>query len=336
MDKYHPTSLGFDEFTGFREGGVKTINPTLEKQGKLSKFSGLTADVLTDEAIQFVNKHKDQKFALSLHYRAPHTSWLPVSEADAEPYKNFKFKIPNPDYPDLDAKRVQNMMRKYLSSVRSIDRNLGRFMRQLDELGLTNNTLVVFISDHGYNMGHNGIWHKGNGNWILKTPTHGTKNIPANRRPNLYDNSLKVPLIVRWPGVVEAGVINQSIVSNLDWFPTLVEIGEGQLDDKTIIRGDSIVPFLQGKSPVKKQYYYAAYSTLHQSITAMRSISDGEYKLVKDFKNKKRDEFYVLKTDPAEQNNQIEAQDPKLKQIIKQLEIHMLKKMQATNDPMLP
>lgn len=335
LDKYHPTNLGYQEFTGFIAGGTKTANPKIEKQGKEKKMQGLTADILTNEAISFLQNHQNKKFALSLHYRAPHTKWLPVAPEDAAPYKNMDMKLPHPDYPNLDVKKAKRYMAEYLSSVRSIDRNVGLLLAELADLGLAENTLVVFTSDHGYNMGHNGIWHKGNGHWLLTKSPEGSKNIPKGDRPNMYDTSLKVPTIVRWPNVIPANTRNATTLSNLDWFPTLVDIGQGKADKNHTIRGKSAVTALLDEKAILSSDYYAAYSTLHQSVTQMRMYSDGQYKLIKDYKNRGRDEFYDLINDPDETHNLIATVKPELQQKINAFDDIIFKKMLATDDPVL-
>lgn len=74
-------------------------------------------------------------------------------------------------------------MREYLSSVSGIDRNVGRLLSALEDLGLAENTVAVFTSDHGYNIAKNGMWHKGNGFWLLNNPPNGTENVPTGQRP---------------------------------------------------------------------------------------------------------------------------------------------------------
>ena len=197
-DKFHPTKTGFDYFMGFRTGGNKVIRPTLEVNGKDQQVDGYTYDILTDDALRFIDRNKDRAFLLCLHYRAPHTAWLPQPDSDRKPFENLDPKIPNPDFPNLDVERIKRMTRDYLGSVKGIDRNVGRVLKHLDQLHLAENTIVVFTSDHGYSMGHNGIWHKGNGHWALKpAPPITNPNIPRNQRPNMYDNSIFVPTAVR-------------------------------------------------------------------------------------------------------------------------------------------
>ena len=168
-DAHHPSKTGFNYFMGHRAGGWSTANPTLEVNGKPQKIEGLTTDILTDNAIKFLNERpKEKPFLLCLHFRAPHTRWLPVADEDWKPFADLDPKVPHPNYPGVDIPRVKKMIREYLASVRGVDRNVGRMLAELDRLGLHDNTVVIFSSDHGYNMGHNGIWHKGNGHWVLK------------------------------------------------------------------------------------------------------------------------------------------------------------------------
>ena len=140
-----------------------------------------------------------------------------------KPFEKLDPKLPAPDYEGLDFSRVKRFTREYLASTRGVDRNVGRLLKTLDDAGLRENTVIVFTSDHGYNMGHNGIWHKGNGHWILKKDALplATANIPAGQRPNMYDNSLRVPTCVVWPGGTKPGTRIDSSVTNLDWYPTM-------------------------------------------------------------------------------------------------------------------
>ena len=332
LDSQHPTVFGFDYFMGHRAGGWQTANPVLEKDGENQKFEGLNADILANEAIEFLRRNKGETFLLCWHTRAPHTRWLPVADEDIAPYENLEIEIPNPDYPDLDVDRVKRMMKEYLASVRSVDRNLGRVLKTLDDLELTDNTIVIFSSDHGYNMGHNGIWHKGNGHWVLTSPPPATEAIPSGQRPNMYDNSIKVPTIIRWPGVLKADSVDESTYSNLDWFPTILAMAGVELDPDILIRGRNMVPQLLGKERDWDQSYYAEYSTKHQSQTHMRMISDGKWKLIRDFNNSGRDELYDLGKDPAESNNVISLETKRIRTIRDRLERELLTRMETIGD----
>ena len=333
-DKFHPTKTGFDYFMGFRTGGNKVIRPTLEVNGKNQQVDGYTYDILTDDALRFIDRNKDRAFLLCLHYRAPHTAWLPQPDSDRKPFENLDPKIPNPDFPNLDVQRVKRMTRDYLGSVKGVDRNVGRVLKHLDQLQLAENTIVVFTSDHGYSMGHNGIWHKGNGHWALKpAPPVTNPNIPRNQRPNMYDNSIFVPTAIRWPGKIAPNSTLDLPVSNLDWYPTLLNLTGVPLPKGETIRGRDITPALMGKDIEWADVCYGEYSTHHQSKTHMRMIRTTNWKLVRDFLNPERDELFDLKNDPAESRNVIGQK--KNAGVVRELHAQILARMKAVKDPVL-
>ena len=334
--KYHPTNHGYDYFMGLTGGGASPEDPELEKDGSIQTFDGLTTDILTDHALEFIRANQEDPFLLCLHYRAPHAPWLPVAEEDWAPYEDLDPEIPNPDYPDLNVPRVKKMMREYLASVRGVDRNLGRMLALLDELGLEEDTIVIYSSDHGYNMGHNGIWHKGNGIWATKTRPPATENIASKYRPNLYDNSLRVPTMVRWPGVIQPGTVVNETVSSLDWYPTLAAMAGADVPEDALVRGRDFLPLLKGgRVPDWDNDFYGEYSMRCYCKTDMRTWRTPRWKLVRDFLNPERDELYDLVNDPAETTNRIHDPSPEVQAAIQQLHQRILEQMRKTNDPAL-
>ncbi|RCS43910.1 DUF4976 domain-containing protein [Bremerella cremea] len=320
--RFHPSQHGFDYFMGLTGGGTTPDDPTLEEDGEVRQFSGLTTDILTDRAIGFIQRPSDQPFFLCLATRAPHGKWLPVAEEDWQPYAQMDPTIPS--YPGLDEKRVKQMMREYLASTSGVDRNLGRLLAALDQQGLTDNTIVIVTSDHGYNMGHNGIWHKGNGIWATKKRPpgewhNGTRVISDKYRPNLYDNSLRVPLVVRWPGNVPAGKVIPQSATSLDLFPTLAQIAGRPVDHN--LPGRSLVPLLEGASPAAwNNDVYAEYDMSHYAEASLRCYRTPHFKLIQDLHNQDRDEFYDLRNDPGETNNLIRDRNPDIQTEIERLE----------------
>jgi len=335
LDEFHPTVQGYNIFRGFRGGGTSTKDPLLEIDGKQVKCWGLTEDILGNLAIQFINENKEHPFCLSLHTRAPHTAYLPVSEEDMAPYKDKKLKIPNPDFLDLNVELVQKLMPEYLASVRSIDRNLGRVLAVLDSTGLAENTIVILTSDHGYNIGHHGVWHKGNARWVLNKPVQALPNIPENQRPNMFDTSIKVPALIRWPGKIKPGMEVFQTITNLDWFPTLLSLAGIRKPKDLKISGRDFSPFLFGKTVGWNNDFYAEYSTHHQSTTHMRMYRTADYKLIRDFLNPARDEFYDLKNDSLEMNNLINANSSEIQRKIKKLHKKIISRMKDIKDPAL-
>ncbi len=321
--RFHPTNHGFDYFMGLTGGGTTPVDPSLEEDGMVRTFNGLTTDILTDRAASFLQRNKDHPFFLCLATRAPHGKWLPVAEADWQPYAEMDPTIP--EYPGLDVTRVKQMMREYLASTSGVDRNLGRLLDTLEENGLADNTLVIVTSDHGYNMGHNGIWHKGNGIWAtIKRPPgewhNGTRVISDKYRPNLYDNSLRVPMIVRWPGTVPPGTVITSSATSLDLFPTLAQIANASIDAKKR-KGRSLVPLLAGHTPPAwNNDVYAEYDMIHYAKASLRCYRTPNYKLIRDYHNPDRDEFYNLKKDPEETNNLIRDPAPEIQNVIQRLD----------------
>lgn len=335
--EHHPTQFGYQFFMGLRGGGTSPFQPTLEVAGEERQVNGLTTDILTDEAIRWLRLHNAERgpFALSLHYRAPHARWLPVREEDWEPFAELDPELPHPDYPDLNVERVKKMTREYLASVAGVDRNVGKLMDELERLKLADSTVVIFSSDHGYNMGHNGIWHKGNGHWVVNSPPPATDNIPRGQRPNMYDHSLRVPTFVVWPGVVQPDSVINETISNLDWFPTILAIANAELQQEMTVRGRDITPLLRGENVEWDNTLYAEYSTKHQSHTHMRMLRTPEWKLIRDFLNEGRDELYSLTDDPEETNNLLGSDKPEIRQVVQQLDAKLRAQMQALGDPIL-
>ncbi len=334
-DAMHPTQTGYREFMGFRGGGIDVQDPQLEKDGVESKFEGFTTEIITDHAIDFLKRRHQENFMMCVHYRAPHKPWLPVRDVDWKPYENLDPTLPNPDYPDLNVEKMKKWMCEYLASVTSVDRNVGRILDTLDDLNLGDNTIVIYTSDHGYNMAHHGIWHKGNGIWATHNHPPDTKNINGRYRPNLYDESLRVPVIVRWPGVVTPGMVLSQTITNLDWYPTLLAMCGAGLPQGEPIRGRNMVPLLKGETPVWDNDLYAEYSMENYCKTHMRMIRTEDWKLVRDFLNPERDEFYDLKNDPTESVNRIHDSNPEVQKVISGLHKRIIEKMRELGDPVL-
>lgn len=330
----HPTQIGYQEFTGFIHGAGTSIDPEVEVAGKKRTVKGWTEDILTDHALDFIRRHRDQPFALSIHCWAPHANtaqqtsdgdrtWLPVSPADWAPFADKDLILPEPDYPGLDVPRAKRMLREYLASVHSVDRNVGRVLDLLDELGLSGNTLVIFTSDHGFNLGHHGTWHKGNGRWLLM----------GNRgsRPNLWETSLRVPALVRWPGVIKPGAEFRQTMSHLDWFPTLVSAAATTLPPGVRIHGRNLLPLLKGENPTWSDEFYAQYSMRGGPV--MRSYQTERWKLVRYLRGEQPNEFYDRVADPNEQVNLFSSNDAVVTAAMRDLDLRLQERMRFIEDP---
>ncbi len=337
QDRFHPTRFGYDRFMGIRTGGCPPKDPTLELlDGSRQKVEGYTCDIFTDHALQFIRDQRAHPFALSLHFRAPHAAWLPVRPEDWAPFKELDPEIPNPDFPDLNVELIKKRTREYLASVKSVDRNVGRVLKLLETLEIADNTIVIFTSDHGYNLGEHGVWYKGNAvRALTKNPPKKWDNIPANRRPNLWDTSLRVPTAVRWPGVIQPGTKITQTVSNLDWFPTLLSMARTERPVGVTIRGRDITPLLRGQQPDWDNDLYVEYSMHHGAKTHMRGYRTSRWKWIEDFANPGRTELYDLVNDPQEMNNLAESTDSTHVEIRSQLASKIRSQMQRIKDSAL-
>ena len=337
QNHHHPTQFGYDFFAGIRVGGCPPKDPVMETlDGEVKKVEGYTCDIFTDHTIDFIRKNQDRPFLASLHFRAPHAAWLPVRPEDWEPFKDLDPEIPNPDYPNLNIEKIKKQTREYLAAVKSIDRNVGRVLELLKELELDDNTIIVFTSDHGYNLGEHGVWYKGNAIRILKeNPRQRWPNIPAARRPNLWDTSLQVPTAIKWPNVIKPGTELTQTFSNLDWFPTLLSMAKLRLPKNVVIRGNDYSPILRGKSSDWDDALYLEYSMHHGAKTHMRGIRTPEWKFMVDFANPGRMELYDLSEDPSETKNLIPSANHEQDELVRNFMKQITLEMQRINDPVL-
>ena len=174
---------------------------------------------VVDNALRFLDQvDADTPFCLAVHFTAPHAPWGREFHPPAlwdDYYENCPFHSVPADEPlpvgfyanPVDGERRRRNLAGYFTALDGMDRNLGRLLDWLDHRGVADNTLVVFMSDNGMNMGHHGLYGKGNATWPQ----------------NMFDTSVKVPCLIRRPGHVPAGRVNTDLLSQYDWLPTLLE-----------------------------------------------------------------------------------------------------------------
>lgn len=330
--RFHPKYHGFSSFRGFLAGGAGLENPVLMIDDATREFQGLTDDVLTTLALEYLQQdHRAEPFLLCVHYRAPHAPWTPVREEDSAPFKGMDPIIPNPLFPGLDTEKVKGKTLEYLANVTGVDRNIGQILSVLDQQGLARNTVVVFTSDNGYNLGHNGIWHKGNGHWIT-LEARGHEGEVRFQRPNMYDHSLRVPSAIRLPSQAPEGKTISQTIDSLDWFPTLLDIAGVPNPATAVVRGRSFLPLLRGEDVEWDNDLYAEYSQHHYTSADLRMYRTPEWKLIRDFRNPGKDELYHLTADPAESNNRIG--EPSCETIKGELNRKLLGKLMELGDPL--
>jgi arylsulfatase A-like enzyme len=275
--------------------------------------------------MKFVEANRQKPFALSLHYRAPHTPYGPVPAADSEPFKDLDPAIPS--FQGNDDQQVKRLTRNYYASVHSVDRNLGRLLAHLDTLGLADKTIIVFTSDHGYNIGHHGLHTKGNGQSIAGGVT-------GPKRPNMFETSIRIPLLVRWPGVVKPGTVVKDVVSNLDTFVTVLGMLGLPLPPDVKQEGVDFSPLLRGQTvPGWRDTLYGQYDLHNGGLAFMRMIRTPDWKLVRHHLANLLDELYDLKNDPGETRNLYN--DPGHRDLRERLQQKLTSWQESIGDPLL-
>jgi arylsulfatase A len=289
----HPTAFGIERFFGFLDGGNTPMDPTLEVEGREQVLKGSLPDLLVDEAIRFVTESRDRPFALLLHFRAPHLPYGPVPEVDAAALRDVDPAVP--EVRGLDREQVKGWTRDYLASVHSVDRNVGRLLQALDQLGLAGRTIVLFTGDNGYNIGRHVIHTKGNGHWIAG-------GVPGPPRPNMFDTSLRVPLVVRGPGL-PAGREVVEAVTQLDTLPTVLSLLGVPLPAGLVQHGADFSPLVRGETVPWRDTVFGEFDMHHYTLARMRMIRTARHKLVRYLGTTFQDELYDLVEDPGETRN---------------------------------
>jgi len=298
IGKWHLESdpTGFDHWHILPGQGIY-YNPPMIRDGQRVQHTGYTTDLIADFSIEWLKQRdKDKPFLLMSQHKAPHREWAPAlrhlgwngdrpfpepatlfddysgrgraeREQDMTLAKTFNdrdAKLVAPPYlndqqrrewdayyephnealrqakvsgQDLVRWRYQRYMHDYLGTVKAVDEAVGRLLQYLDDEGLAQNTIVVFSSDQGFYLGEHGWFDK---RWI-------------------YEESLTTPLLVRWPGVVQAGSRCRDLVSILDLPETLLQAAG--LPIPPDMQGRSLLPLLQGDPPAdwRTSFYYHYY-----------------------------------------------------------------------------
>ncbi|QDT45376.1 Arylsulfatase [Gimesia alba] len=327
QNRFHPSQMGFDHFMGFLSGGTRPMDPTLEINGETKKRKGPLPDLLVDDAIQFLQQSKDKPFALCLHFRAPHTPYGPVPDQDAAHYRGMDIDVPIA--PGVIPEQIKKSNQDYYASISSVDRNIGRLLKELDRLQLSDNTLVIFTSDHGYNNGRHGISTKGNGHWLAGGVT-------GPKRPNMWDTSIRVPLVMRWPKVIKPGTQFDEMVSNVDMFKFVLGALDVPVPENLTLHGIDYSPLLFGKPVKNRTALFGQYDLHNNGLAYLRMIRTPQFKFVKHYRAKRMDELYDLEADPGETKNLIRRRtNAKWQKTADSLEQQLIDWQKSIKDPIL-
>lgn len=246
-----PNHRGFEDTVCFHGGMMDYYRWTIIRNGVRETADGrYLTDVWTDEALSFIDRHRQEPFFLHLAYNAPHTP-LQAPEADIKPFRDT-------------GKFTEEVCTLY-GMIRNMDAGIGRILSKLDQLGLAENTIVMFTSDNGPAMGKN-----------MKRYNH----LFRGGKGNVYEGGIRVPMIMQWPGQLDAGREITDTVHFADWFPTLLNICRADIPDNIDHDGVDVMPVLKGKpatpSPARC-WQWSSYEPLPKYNAAIR---EGDWKLV--------------------------------------------------------
>ncbi len=329
---------GFD-YWNILPGQGAYFDPMMIEMGARKKLTGYTTDLITDLAIEFLkNRPADKPFLLMYHHKAPHRNWQP----DEKHRRQFEqVEVPEPatfnddyagksdasrqatmhidrDLTDSDLKmpppaglsgqalkkwKYQRYMRDYLACVAAVDDNIGRFLNYLDQSGLAENTIVIYTSDQGFFLGEHNFFDK----------------------RFMYEESLRMPFLIRWPGHIRPGSVNKKMILNVDFAPLMLEAAG--LSVPAEMQGRSFLPLLQSRTPRdwRTAMYYRYYHPGHHNVAAHYGVRTERYKLIY-FDKLRQWELYDLHRDPREMKNLY--RDPAYARVVKKLkaELYRLKK----------
>ena len=324
----------------FEQGSY--YNPVFRSAFGKTETTGYVAEIITDKAIKWLDQAAatDQPFLLMYHHKTPHRDWLPGPEelkawdedlqmpepdtlfrssegltrvrqnermkisrnmtrgdvkldmqGDLTPEQealwknafeegNAAFEEANISEQDVVRWKYQRYIKSYLASVKSMDREIGRLLDYLDTLGVSDNTLVLYTSDQGFFLGENGWFDK---RWM-------------------DEESFRVPLVMQWPGVIDAGSQNTALVQNIDLAPTLLDAA-GVTPTKPM-HGNSLLPLLSDASKKWRDavYYHFYENPGFHGVPRHYGIRTERYKLIHYYQDSEY-ELFDLEADPDELTN---------------------------------
>ena len=334
---------GFDHWVSFLGQG-KYFDPTLNINGERRDFEGYNADILTEQAVEWLSEERDEKkpFFLYLSYKAVHYPFqpatrhegryhgkpIPYPETMANTERNYRtvprwvrdrrFSIHGIDHmetgafdndpvPDFD-----DLYWDYCEAVHSVDENVGRVLDYLDEAGLAENMLVIYMGDNGFHLGEHGFYDK----------------------RDAYEPSIRVPMLARAPGLIEGGSVVSPMVQNIDIASTVMDaMGVSMPDNLGQARqmdGKSFLPLLEGREISWRDHilYEYHWEWNFPATPTLFSIRTDRYKYVYHHGTWDIDAFYDLEEDPIERHNLIEV--PGYQKMIGELRDQMFEELEAS------
>jgi N-acetylglucosamine-6-sulfatase len=307
---------GFDHWASFRGQGTY-VDPTLNVNGQRQTFQGYTTDVLTDQAISWLRQKRDNSkpFCLYLSYKAVHYPFQPAPrylgkygdepidypETMANTERNYqtqshwirerRYSIHGIDHMETGAfdkdpvPNFDNLYHQYCEAVHGLDENLGRVLDTLDDAGLSDNTLVIYMGDNGFELGEHGFYDK----------------------RDAFEHSIRVPMLAYAPGMIRPGTKVTEMVQNIDVAPTILDACGVPAPATPRMDGQSFLPLLLGERPEWRNHilYEYHWEWNFPATPTTFAIRTDRYKYIFYHGVWDHNGFYDLQTDPIERHNLI-------------------------------
>ena len=223
---YHPNARGFDDYYGFASGHWGNyFSPMLEHNGAIVKGEGFLVDDLTNKGIDFISKNQHQPFFLYLPYNTPHSP-MQVPDVFWDRFKNRELKM---EYQGEEEEN-ENFTKAALAMVENIDFNVGRLIQKLKELGLEENTILIYLSDNGPN------------GWRWNGGMRGKKG-------STDEGGVRTPFFIQWKSKIPKGKTIPQIAAAIDILPTLASLANIEVPLKEQMDGRDLKPLLLEDSP---------------------------------------------------------------------------------------
>jgi arylsulfatase A len=275
--KWHLGDAGFGPADQGWKTAIETQGNVVPPRVESVNSSRRTAEFLTEKAVTFIEANKDKPFLLQVSHFAVH---IPLSTRP-ELLKKYEAKKPMPNYPSRP---------DYAGLLEELDESVGKIVQTVDQLGLGEKTLIVFVSD-------NGGLHREQGGTIT------TSNAPLRaEKGTLYEGGIRVPCIARLTGTIPRGAETATIASTIDLYPTFLEAAGVDAPKQQVLDGVSLFPVLRNPATtLARDALYWHLPHYHHSTPAS-AIRQGDWKLIEFFEDGTL-ELYNLREDQGEANN---------------------------------
>ena len=298
---FRPSEQGFDEslihlaggigqvgdFTNYFKGDTSYFDPILWKNNKQNQYEGYCSDIFAENAIEFIEKNKNNSFFCYLSFNAPHTP-LQVPEKYYNMYKDLNPELGFSD--DLSDFRMNEKdkedARKIYGMVTNIDDNIGKVINKLKELKIEEETIIIFMTDNGPQQIRYNSSMKG-------------------RKGTVYNGGIRVPFYIQYSEKFKESKVINKMSAHIDVLPTILELCNLNVPNDRKIDGQSLVPFINSKS-TNDRFLFSYWTRRFPEKYINMSIQNDNYKLVgnNDFDSKIEEfELYDLVEDPNENNN---------------------------------